>query len=228
MKKIRMLAASMCATVLLCGLTVTAYASSDEDHAETTGGYEEETVVQVEETETQESNAFTPDGTGTVTDTATDEDGKQFYTITTPAGNTFYLIIDLERNSDNVYFLDAVTEADLLALAELSGETVTTAAETEQEADTDTDTDAEPVVEPETEHPESGGNAGMLLLVTAVVLIGGVAGYYFKIYRPKHQAASEEDYSGEADDYPEAFEGEDYEDEAPWDEEAADTGEPEE
>jgi hypothetical protein len=226
MKKIRMLAASMCAAVLLCGLTVTAYASSDEDYEETTGGYGEETVVQVEETETQESNAFTPDGTGTVTDTATDEDGKQFYTITTPAENTFYLIIDLERDSDNVYFLDAVTEADLLALAELSGEIVTTTADTEQEAEDDAD--AEPVVEPETEQPESGGNAGMLLLVAAGVLIGGVAGYYFKIYRPKHQAASEEDYGGEADDYPEAFEGEDNEDEAPWDEEAADTGEPDE
>lgn len=228
MKKMRMLAASLCAVILLCGLSVTAYAGGGEDYEETTGGYEEVTAVDSGKPEAETVNPFTPSGTGTVTDTATDEDGKQFYTITTPAGNTFYLIIDLERNSDNVYFLDAVTEADLLALAELSGETVTAAAETEQEADTDTDTDAEPVVEPETEHPESGGNAGMLLLVTAVVLIGGGAGYYFKIYRPKHQAAPEEDYGGEADDYPEAFEGEDYEDEAPWDEEAADTGEPEE
>ena len=52
-------------------------------------------------------------------DTATGEDGdKQFYTITTEAGNVFYLIIDGKRDSNNVYFLNGVTEADLMALAE--------------------------------------------------------------------------------------------------------------
>jgi hypothetical protein len=34
---------------------------------------------------------------------------------------------------------------------------------------------------------------GTLLLVLAVVAIGGAAGYYFKIYRPKHQRAESED-----------------------------------
>ena len=219
MKKIRMLAASLCAVILLCGLTVTAYASSDEDYEETTGGYEEETVVEVEETETQESSSFTPDGTGTMTDTATDEDGKQFYTITTPAGNTFYLIIDLERDSDNVYFLDAVTEADLLALAELSGETVTTTADTEQEVEADTD--AETTAESEMEQQEDNSNTGMLLLVAAVVLIGGGAAWYFKIHRPKQQMTEpEDDYGSDSDPYAEA---ENYTDETdddgpPWDE----------
>ena len=63
--------------------------------------------------------AFTPEGTGTVLDSATGEDGdKQFYTITTEAGNVFYLIIDGKRDDNNVYFLNGVTEADLMALAE--------------------------------------------------------------------------------------------------------------
>ncbi len=48
---------------------------------------------------------------------ATDGD-KQFYTITTEAGNVFYLIIDGKRDDNNVYFLNGVTEADLMALAE--------------------------------------------------------------------------------------------------------------
>lgn len=61
--------------------------------------------------------AFTPDGTGTVLDEATGEDGdKQFYTITTEDGNVFYLIVDGKRDSNNVYFLNAVTESDLMAL----------------------------------------------------------------------------------------------------------------
>ena len=54
--------------------------------------------------------AFTPDGTGTVLDTTTGEgDDKQFYTITTEAGNVFYLIIDGKRDDNNVYFLNGVT-----------------------------------------------------------------------------------------------------------------------
>lgn len=65
------------------------------------------------------STALTPDGQGTVMDNATSADGKEFFTITTPAENVFYLVIDRERNNENVYFLNAVTEADLMALAEI-------------------------------------------------------------------------------------------------------------
>ncbi len=44
--------------------------------------------------------------------------------------------------------------------------------------------------EPEPE-PEKPGNAGMILLVLAVMGIGGGAAWYFKIYRPKHQQADQ-------------------------------------
>ena len=51
--------------------------------------------------------AFTPEGTGTVLDSATEqEDDKQFYTITTADGNVFYLIIDGKRDSENVYLTE--------------------------------------------------------------------------------------------------------------------------
>ena len=62
--------------------------------------------------------ALTPDGQGTVVDNVTDQDSKEFFTFTTPSNNTFYLVIDKQRDSENVYFLNAVTESDLLALAE--------------------------------------------------------------------------------------------------------------
>lgn len=64
--------------------------------------------------------------------------------------------------------------------------------------------------------PEKPGNAGMILLVLAVMGIGGGAAWYFKIYRPKHQQADqpEEDDGGE---YPGYDEFED--DGPPWDEE---------
>ena len=61
---------------------------------------------------------LTPEGTASVLDNATDADGKEFFTFTTPAENVFYLVIDKQRQDKNVYFLNAVTEKDLMALAE--------------------------------------------------------------------------------------------------------------
>ena len=58
-------------------------------------------------------------------DNATSEDEKEFYTIVTPDENVFYLVIDKQRDADNVYFLNAVTESDLMALAEKDGDTTT-------------------------------------------------------------------------------------------------------
>lgn len=93
--------------------SVTAYAQSNEPQTE---------PAPVEETtepeETAEPNPFTPNGTGTVLDNATSEDEKEFYTIVTEDENVFYLVIDKQRDTENVYFLNAVTESDLMALAE--------------------------------------------------------------------------------------------------------------
>ena len=72
--------------------------------------------------ETTTAKPFTPEGTGTVVDNATDEDGKEFYTIQTPDEHVFFLVIDKQRTSENVYFLDAVTEKDLLSLAKVEKE----------------------------------------------------------------------------------------------------------
>ena len=53
---------------------------------------------------------LSPPGTGTVIDSGTDEDGKEFYTIQAPDKAVFYLIIDRQRGTENVYFLDAVAD----------------------------------------------------------------------------------------------------------------------
>ena len=62
---------------------------------------------------------------------------------------------------------------------------------------------------PEEAEPEAGGKMGLLLLVLAVAVIGGVTGWYFKIYRPKKQQAADA-----AEDY-----GDDYDDTPPWEDE---------
>ena len=58
------------------------------------------------------------------------------------------------------------------------------------------------------------------LLALAVVVIGGGAGWYFKIYRPKKQQAaeSEADYGGEYDGAEDYDETDPEDDGPPWDE----------
>ena len=161
-----------------------------------------------------------PSGTGTVKEVYTDEDGRKFYTVQTPAGNTFYLIIDFTQQTENVYFLDAVAEKDLLALIEQAGGTVATVPESSAP---DPNTGDTPVSEPsgeeatgQTEGKNSTGLFSMILIV-AVVVIGGGAALYFKVIRKKrsnpstHEEYEEDDISDEPEtDLP------------PWDDEQED------
>ena len=69
-------------------------------------------------------SAFTPGGNLSLIDdflfTTTNEDGekeeKQFITVQSKAGNDYYIVIDRAGDTENVYFLNLVDEADLLAL----------------------------------------------------------------------------------------------------------------
>ena len=87
MKKIKYRRLTAMAASLLCCLifTVPAYAQSSEPQPETAPSPAET------EAEPETQNPFTPDGTGTVVDNVTDEDGKEFYTITTADESVFYL-----------------------------------------------------------------------------------------------------------------------------------------
>ena len=184
---IRRAALILSALLSLTSMSLTAYAQSSEPAEETAPETEEETTAK----------PFTPEGTGTVVDNATDGDGKEFFTITTPSENVFYLIIDRQRDGQNVYFLNAVTEKDLLALAEKDPEPEVT----------------EPVMEPEPEKT-SGFPMGNILMIAAVLLAGGGAGYYFKVYRPKHEVPDmdDEEYDYEDDPYGDIEEIEETED----------------
>ena len=215
MKKPRLLASLLCAVLMVGVLTVPAYAGGGDESEDGVGEYVPWEGLEPAEPLPTEPNPFTPDGTGTVVDNATDQDGKEFFTITTAEEAVFYLVIDRQRETENVYFLNAVTVADLMALAESAGEPAA------PEPTPEPDPEPNPTPEPEPV-PEKKGGAGPLLLALAVVVIGGGAGWYFKIYRPKHQKAAEpeEDYGGDPYDGPEDYDGE-----APWD---GDDGEPEE
>jgi hypothetical protein len=152
---------------------------------------------------------FTPPGTGSVVDDAAESDGKEFFTVETPGGNIFYLIVDRQRAGENVYLLNAVTENDLASLAE-SGDGLTSSAVPEPSA-----AEAEPVPEPspvtepdpETSAKPGGMGSGAGIFIILAALAAGGAGYYFKIVRPKRQADDPDD-GDEYEDEPEG--GEDY------------------
>lgn len=72
--------------------------------------------------------AFTPDGNLTLIDDFlqiessaakdTAQIAKQFITVQSKNGNTFYIVIDRNGETENVYFLNLIDEADLMALME--------------------------------------------------------------------------------------------------------------
>ena len=127
---------------------------------------------------------LTPDGNLSMVDdvTVTDETHKQFIIAQSKNGNNFYIVIDRTKDSENVYLLNMVDEADLVALA--NGETVplepTTPPETAEPVPPEENTDTEPVEE---EKPTNN----MALIAILVLGLGGLGGaYYFFFMKGKN------------------------------------------
>ena len=234
----RTLTAFCAALLLMGGFSVTAFAQTPEETPDATN----DSGVVVEET--QEAEPLTPEGNATLVD---DFGGnKQLITVTTKAGNYFYILIDRDDEGENtVHFLNQVDDADLSALLE-DGETEETPAVctcTEKcEAgavnincpvcSTDRTHCAGVEAEPEPEEPEtpkeeeSGGSMGLLLIVLVLAGAGGAAFYYFKVLKPKKDAAKGSDDLSDYDfdDCDEDEETEEEQPEEPDDGEEADEG----
>lgn len=129
------------------------------------------------------------------------EDSKVFYTITTKSGKIFYLVIDNTASSDNVYFLTEASERDLLNFTMSDTvtlpDTVHAVPESEQikkeQAENAPETENKKEQE-EVKMPEEKSNAGLYTILAIAALIGVGAGYYFKVYKPKHEYEDEEEY----------------------------------
>ena len=144
---------------------------------------------------------LTPDGTGSVIDSVDESDGKEFFTIYSEDGNQFYLIIDRQRNSENVYFLNTVTEEDLISLAKQSGREIvgngTSAIPTPEQPVDIADENEQPPTDNENTKSETHQSeptsamsriiSNLALIVGIAVVVGGIA-YYFKIIKPRKES----------------------------------------
>ena len=207
LKKLLMIA--MAVTMISGTSIATVYANANPPAEEITTQVVEETATEsTEDTEKKEdtgrvtgegdNSAFSTPGNAQLVDDKENDDTKQFLTIQTKKGNTFYMVIDRSSNTENVYMMSLVDENDL---AEFLDETEKSK-ETEESTVVIPETTPEttPVAEEETEvkkeektEEQTGMNVkGLGEIALAAIL--GVAGS--AVYK-KHGRGKEDDYVSE-------------------------------
>ena len=249
--KLKTLSCVLAVVLCMTAFSVTAFAAdggyyaSNENATETPPDSIDSIVVGTENVQLPEGggtgtgDALTPDGNLTLIDDIlqaeafvsdeTERAEKQFITVQSKNGNYFYLVIDRAGDTENVYFLNLVDEADLMALME-DGNTekpvascsctdkcvvgsINTSCEvcrtnmsecTGKEAVVDT----EP--EPDTDEPDGKepadtktSNSGLLIVVFLVAAGAGGAIYWFKFRNkePKNKGGNDlDDYDFGQDD----------------------------
>lgn len=250
--KLKTLSCVLAVVLCMTAFSVTAFAAdggyyaSNENTTEMPPDSIDSIVVGTENVQLPEGggtgtgDALTPDGNLTLIDDIlqaeafvsdeTERAEKQFITVQSKNGNYFYLVIDRAGDTENVYFLNLVDEADLMALME-DGNTekpvaacsctdkcvvgsINTACEvcrtnmsecTGKEAVVDTEPEPE-TDEPDGKEPDDTktSNSGLLIVVFIVAAGAGSAIYWFKFRNkePKNKGGNDlDDYDfGEDDD----------------------------
>ncbi len=183
--KIRWIAAAVLAMGMMCGsMTVSAFV--DET------AMEENVDVYIGETEPEtEATPFAIPGNGQLVDDKENDDTKQFLTVQTKNGNTFFLVIDRSSNMENVYMLSMIDEDDFAEFIPEGQE-----GETETEAPTVwmPETEPEPVeteppalqeTEQETEPAQEGMGGQAVLWGGILIAILIALFFYMKVVKPK-------------------------------------------
>ncbi len=232
----RLLVSLTVAVLCMTAFSVTAFAGGNDEIGEYSEWLTEDTTAEETENAAEEPTTggmepegqpLTPEGNATLVDDYYGD--KQLITVTTKAGNYFYILID-RANEDKetaVHFLNQVDEADLMALLE-DGQTeekpaACTCAEKCQAGAVNTACPVcavnmsecagkEPEVaqkpEPEPGPEKESGSGGSLVLILLLAALGGGGAFaYIKFIKPKQGAK----VSADPDDY--EFEDEEYENE---------------
>ena len=211
---------AVCVMVLSCfSVTAFAYADDTEQNLPITEATQPEDAPTPE---IEPGEPFAEDGNARTRDLLYDKaTNKQFITIQTKNGNTFYIVIDYDApvNEDEeqykTYFLNLVDERDLTDLLDEedipavvcdctdkceAGKVNTSCPVCKNNMSECTGKTAEteaPTTEPdpsEVEQPKKSSNLGMIIGVIAVVGIGGAAYYYFKFIRGRKQKDEDLDF----------------------------------
>ena len=190
-----------------------------QDAPDPGSGFDEDTLMMLllmmsmGNTDTAEppSTALTPDGNLTLVDdydeAHADGSGKQFITLVTKAGNTFYLIIDRDDEGEQtVHFLNLVDEADLLALMDEDTAAKYTKPEPEVQPPAETQKPEDNEDKPDEEKPAPKANPLPALLFVLALLGGGGFFAYTKFFKgggKKEQAKPDPDadYLDDDEDY---------------------------
>ena len=182
LKKLGVVIPSTVLTLLMAlGFSTPAFA-----YVDTTEAVEEPAQVVEEEKPTEEEKIpFTIAGNGEVEDNIVDDPSKEFFTVKTKDGNTFFLVIDRARTSENVYMLSMIDEYDLQEFLDDEERNGKQKEETPAVVLPETQPEPEPEVEIKEEEEPSGNMNQILLLVFVAALGGAGAFFYFYIYKPK-------------------------------------------
>ena len=141
-------------------------------------------------------------------DSQTSEKGKEFYTIQTASEKVFYLVIDRDGEDEKVYFLTEVSEKDLMNFTLSDSVTLpevdTVYAEPEKKAEEEkpetTESSEKDKVEDDIQMPEDKSPFGTYLLIALVAVGAAAGGYYFKVYKPKHEYDDEDEMEEDEDE----------------------------
>ncbi len=143
------------------------------------------------------TKTLTPDGNLTLVDdiASASSSDKQFITVVTKSGNYFFIIIDRAAETENVYFLNKVDEADLLSILEESGyEIATTPSPTPT---------TRPTAEMESTGKANASESGIVSLILVGVIAVAAVGAF--VYLKKRKSAQRptprmEDFEYDYDD----------------------------
>ena len=256
--KIRILSCLLVASLCLTNFSATAFATNNGYYAsdENGGSIPPEPITDITiSTENidfsvpESGQPLTPDGNLSLIDDILQNEGisqrdqlqeKQFVTVQTKSGQYFYLVIDRNGNTENVYFLNLVDDSDLMALledgdmeatplacsctdkcvvglvntsCEICCVNMTECVGKEPKPVEQDQTDDQQEEEP-TEKPETNKPGGVIMIILMLAVIGGYVFYCFRIKFSKGKSGGStnlNDYDYGTDD-DEYMEFESYED----------------
>ena len=147
----------------------------------------EEIVVDVDGTVIENvgtDNKEYPVKESTESDDRIKSDSRQFITFKTKDEKMFYLIIDHDKEQDNVKLLTDVKESDLESLVKEKDKT-SVVKQDEVQVNLDKSNETVKQGEVKKEEPKTKSSLGSYIILGIVILVIIGIGYYFKVVKPK-------------------------------------------